>query len=247
MYGKIFERVFTGSMYGSGPVVFSVWAYVIAHAQPPGVVELNPKLLAGCIGTSVEEVRDAIAFLCRPDPESQNEAENGRRLVPLEGMGFRVVSFEKYRELKTAEDRREYHRSYWHRRKDSKNLNTTQQDSTNSTAAEALSLSEAPVPIPRKRGQAGSALFDRFWSAYPRKISKGKAERAFNSLKPGDSLVTCMLVAIERARESDQWRKDGGRFIPYPSTWLHARGWEDELEAPKSAASTERDWERRAI
>jgi hypothetical protein len=66
MYGKIFERMFTGTMYGSGPVVFSVWAYVIANARPPGVVSLNPKLLAATIGCSTEEIRLAIEFLTRP-------------------------------------------------------------------------------------------------------------------------------------------------------------------------------------
>ena len=27
---------------------------------------------------------------------------------------------------------------------------------------------------------------------------------------------------------ADDWEKDDGRFIPHPSTWLNAHGWEDE-------------------
>ena len=25
-----------------------------------------------------------------------------------------------------------------------------------------------------------------------------------------------------------EWKKDGGKYIPHPATWLRARGWEDE-------------------
>jgi hypothetical protein len=158
MYGKIFERAFTGSMYGSGPVVFSVWAYVIAHAKPPGVVELNPKLLASCIGTSHNEVADAIAFLCRTDFESQNKDEDGRRLVKLGGLEYRVVSFDKYRQMQSTEDRRAYHREYWHKRKTqqhSTELNKPQQNSSHSTEAEA----EAEAEAKKKRVEARASRF----------------------------------------------------------------------------------------
>ena len=32
------------------------------------------------------------------------------------------------------------------------------------------------------------SLFDRFWSAYPRKVSKGKAEKAFIAIDPDEQL-----------------------------------------------------------
>lgn len=40
------------------------------------------------------------------------------------------------------------------------------------------------------------------------------------------------MQGLERAKKSEQWRKDNGQFIPYPSTWLRAKGWEDEDAAP---------------
>jgi hypothetical protein len=70
--------------------------------------------------------------------------------------------------------------------------------------------------------------FDLFWAAYPKKRNKGDAWKAWKSLKPGASLVATILAAVERARVSVQWRKDEGQFIPYPASWLRARGWEDE-------------------
>ena len=36
------------------------------------------------------------------------------------------------------------------------------------------------------------------------------------------------LKAISAAKTSQDWQKDEGQYIPYPGTWLNARGWEDE-------------------
>lgn len=73
-------------------------------------------------------------------------------------------------------------------------------------------------------------MFERFWEAYPRKVSKGRAQRAFDKLKPDEHLLQTILAALDQARLTPGWTRDGGRFIPYPATWLNDRGWEDELE-----------------
>ena len=86
-------------------------------------------------------------------------------------------------------------------------------------------------PNPRKRGNGVDLPegFDSFWSAYPRKQAKPPAVKAFAKLSPDDAMLTTMLSALARQAASEQWRKDGGQFIPYPATWLNARRWEDEI------------------
>ena len=74
--------------------------------------------------------------------------------------------------------------------------------------------------------------FARFWRAYPKKRSKGQAERAFFRIDPDELLLATMIATIERATTSEDWLKEGGKYIPYPATWLGARGWEDEMTAP---------------
>lgn len=66
--------------------------------------------------------------------------------------------------------------------------------------------------------------FADFWSAYPKKVGKGAAEKAWDKAKADLSLV---LAAIKTQASSDQWRKDGGQFIPNPATWITQRRWED--------------------
>lgn len=73
--------------------------------------------------------------------------------------------------------------------------------------------------------------FDRFWQAYPRKTAKPQAAKAFARLRPDEPLLSRMLAALALQRQSAQWQRDDGQFIPHPSTWLNGRRWEDEVSA----------------
>lgn len=66
--------------------------------------------------------------------------------------------------------------------------------------------------------------FEIFYKAYPKKIAKLKAWKSWKAQKP--DLERC-LAAIEQAKQSEQWRKDGGQFIPHPATWLNQGRWDD--------------------
>jgi hypothetical protein len=95
----------------------------------------------------------------------------------------------------------------------------------------ALSSPEtAPRRKPRRhRAKPDDERFDRFWAAYPRKRSKREAHKAFEQLAPDDELLGAVLESLERAKKSHDWRKESGRYIPYPATWLRAQGWLDEF------------------
>lgn len=73
--------------------------------------------------------------------------------------------------------------------------------------------------------------FDRFWLAYPRKVGKADAKKAFAKVKVP---IETLLTAIEQQKRSEQWTTENGRFIPNPATWLNQGRWEDELAAPES-------------
>ncbi|MGM1051808.1 MAG: helix-turn-helix domain-containing protein [Pseudomonadota bacterium] len=91
-----------------------------------------------------------------------------------------------------------------------------------------------PEATPQARGESSEAArmgdFAGFWEAYPRRRGKADARKAWQALKPDAALLERILVALAQARASPDWRREGGRFIPYPATWLRRRGWEDELE-----------------
>jgi len=56
-----------------------------------------------------------------------------------------------------------------------------------------------------------------------------KAETAFMRLSA--ELLPKILHALELQKKSDPWTRDGGKFIPYPTTWINGSRWDDELES----------------
>lgn len=70
--------------------------------------------------------------------------------------------------------------------------------------------------------------FESFWKAYPRKVAKEAAWKAFQKHKPDDALLSTMLSALNVQKASEQWTKASGQFIPHATTWLNQKRWEDE-------------------
>jgi hypothetical protein len=105
-------------------------------------------------------------------------------------------------------------------------------------SVEAEKVTATPEDKPSKSGPRSpfkskrqEQLFDEFWAQYPRKRSKGQAEKTWVKLCPDDTLFADIMHGLARAKGSKDWQKDEGQFIPYPSTWLNAKGWEDEYES----------------
>lgn len=82
-------------------------------------------------------------------------------------------------------------------------------------------------PTPRA-APVDVSLFENFWSAYPRKVAKPEALKAWIKHKPDAELAAAIVKGLETAKRSKDWLKDEGQFIPHPATWLNNRRWEDE-------------------
>lgn len=77
------------------------------------------------------------------------------------------------------------------------------------------------------------AGFAEFWQAYPRK--DGKA-RAFDLWKRQHlhRVAERVMLHLNSVKHTDQWAKDGGRFVPHASTYLSQRRYMDEVEQEDS-------------
>lgn len=70
--------------------------------------------------------------------------------------------------------------------------------------------------------------FEIFWTEYPKKRSKEKAEKAFAKRNPDEQLFNDLMAGLERAKTSEQWQNP--QFIPHAATWLSNGGWMDEFQ-----------------
>lgn len=83
-----------------------------------------------------------------------------------------------------------------------------------------------------------SSEFAAFWNSYPRKVDKVRASKAWAKLNPGPQVVVALMAGLERAKQSEQWNRDGGKYVPHPKTWLNGRRWEDEGQTSGSVDSS---------
>ena len=74
-----------------------------------------------------------------------------------------------------------------------------------------------------------SESFKEFWELYPKKMARKVAVAAWNKLDPNPDLVGTMLISLRLQRESEQWKKNDGEFVPLPATWINQGRWEDKV------------------
>ncbi|MBN9219564.1 MAG: helix-turn-helix domain-containing protein [Mesorhizobium sp.] len=78
-----------------------------------------------------------------------------------------------------------------------------------------------------------SQLFLQFWSDYPLKVGKPKAAASWRSQKLDQEAIS-IFAGLNRWKASPQWKRDGGKFIPHPTTFLNQRRWEDSPEPERA-------------
>jgi hypothetical protein len=84
--------------------------------------------------------------------------------------------------------------------------------------------------------------FDTFWKAYPRRVAKGDARKAWSQTDNIRPALPELLEAIDQQMKSDQWRKNDGQFVPYPATWLRQERWADELKVTLPGVVAGKEW-----
>ena len=80
--------------------------------------------------------------------------------------------------------------------------------------------------------------FEAFWSAYPRRIAKKEANKAFMKAMREGAEIDHILTAVEAYKKwlscTDKWRPEPA----HPATWLNQGRYDDELEDMKPQVIT---------
>nr|DAH28269.1 MAG TPA: replisome organizer [Caudoviricetes sp.] len=89
-------------------------------------------------------------------------------------------------------------------------------------------MPDLPSKTSKDKDKDNSASpFESFWAAYPRKVGKQAAKKAFSKVSVP---VKTLIDAVNSQKNSEQWHKDNGQYIPNPATWLNQGRWDDVLE-----------------
>lgn len=84
------------------------------------------------------------------------------------------------------------------------------------------------APASKKKVEGASAQFETFWLRYPapKRIDKGGCGKKYDTLLNEGVQHEDILDGLAAWLCSEQWLKDGGKFVPHCATWLNQRRWE---------------------
>lgn len=118
-YTKLFANIVTSSIWAEPLHVRVMWTTLLALCGSDGVAKVSENSVWRLANITEAEAEDALRILSSPDPFSKSQAEEGRRIVRVEG-GFLLVNFLRYRDERGADwrdARRDYMRLYMRERR----------------------------------------------------------------------------------------------------------------------------------
>ena len=97
------------------------------------------------------------------------------------------------------------------------------------------------TPSKKEQEEKYLQMFDEFWKLYPKKKDKANTRKKWLKLKPDDELFETIISALKKQMQSEQWQKNNGQYIPYPTTWINGRRWEDEIKEAAGSSQPQED------
>lgn len=97
--------------------------------------------------------------------------------------------------------------------------------------------SDTPRKPPAAETPGPARDFEEFWAAYPRKVGKDGARKAFDKAR---KRATQAEIMHGLSRHIAVWPGSGGeraQFIPHPATWLNRGDWQGDAASSAAASA----------
>jgi len=211
-FTKLFSDIVESSIWQESPEICKVWITMLALADSEGFIRGSEGWLAMRCKLDIKIIDEAIKRFAKPDIHSRTPTNDGKRIEKTPD-GWVILNYVFYREQTGRELAQDHRRTY-------------QREWMQKYRNEQSEREVAKEINKNGNGRIGKA-FEEFWSLYPRKVGKACAFRSFKIHKCSEVMET-IKKAISEQLVSDQWQKDGGQFIPHPTTWLNQERWLDE-------------------
>jgi len=108
------------------------------------------------------------------------------------------------------------------------NDNTVITNDNTPITSSSSSNSSSNIESIKTYSSSADEVFSVFWNAYPKKVGKDAALKAWKKIKSPSETLGKILMALEWQVKSEAWTKDGGQYIPNPATYLNQGRWKDE-------------------
>ena len=229
MYGKIFDSMYDGTISANWQAMVT-FQQLIVLCDADGVVDMTPPAIARRTGIPLEIIEAGIDYLEKPDPYSRSPEQEGRRIIRLEEhrpWGWEIVNHAHYKSLQDADEIREKNRIRKQKQREREKLaksDESLEDCDNSTEKRDLLGDVTGCHTGSRHTDTDTntnKTFEQFWDVYPNKKGRVDAQKKWPKLKPEEqqlAIADCQKRYVQTAKQ----------FIPYGSTYLNKKPWQDE-------------------
>lgn len=193
-----------------------VWSWFDSHTEDGNALRVTPALLDRCAGH--------VGFVAAMQSVGWMVIENG---------GCRLPKFDRH--CGSTAKKRALGKNRTQKSRSSNDDSVTQSVTESSPEKRREEKKKEQDQKTRSSGDEHGPLFDQFWSAYPRKVAKKAAAKAFGKIKNITDVMPAILAAVARDAKSLDWQHSEVRFIPHPASWLNGERWLDGAPAANGA------------
>jgi hypothetical protein len=192
MYGKIFDSMYEGTLYGHWEAIVTLQQMLVL-CNSEGVIDMTPQAIAARTSIPLDIIERGIKILSDPDPHSRTPGEDGRRICLLDShrpWGWYLVNHAKYQKMTSREAKLSADRErIAEKRKHNKNNNVansrkaSQSVASVANVAHAATATDAPTNADAKNKVAPLPdwIDPEAWAGYVemrKRIKKPMTERA---------------------------------------------------------------------
>ena len=218
----------------NGDSVVLLWLGILCLAMKssrPGTIEISDGLpytiddLSNLFNIEKKTVEMGVALFVKY-----------RMIEVYEGGVIDVINFAKHQKIEEIERRRDLTRArvdrYRAKIRGCNALPTGDRVTVTLTDVDKdvdVDVDKPPIVPRKKRGIVYGDFFLTFWKAYPNKVGKDAAWKAWQNRTGSLPEILLILEAIQNQKQSRRWQEEEGRYIPNPATWLNQGRWADEI------------------
>ena len=239
---KIHRKILDNPIVCKDADTFAIWFYLLLNATHQDVPALfkgkkitlkKGQLITGILSISKklsinkDKVQRTLK-LFESDKQIEQQTSNKNRLIS-------ILNWDDYQKDDKQFDKQVINNCETTDKQliTNKNIRIKENNIYGQTVGQENIFDNVDVEFEEIKKQKWQNQFEEFYNAYPRKVKKQDVKKWFEKNRPSNELFSSMINSLEQFRASKDWQKDGGQYIPYPSTWLNQKRWEDEEVKPE--------------
>jgi len=219
MYGKLFDSMFDGTLYGHWEAIVTLQQMVIL-CTPDGILDMTPQTISARTSIPLKIITKGLKVLEQPDPYTRTTGEEGRRIILMDARrpwGWVIVNHQVYQRMQDADTVRAQTRERVRKHREravtvgngSKRHSDSYSNSNKTTAS---------------GGKPPDTNFEQVWQALPKRTGNNPKKRAARTyqdrIAEGCAPQEILDGALRYARFCKATSKEGTEFVMQVATFL---------------------------